>query len=120
MNTQKKQRLRQLRIWRIRKKVAGTAARPRLSATFTGQHIYVQFINDELGLTLAAVSTRTHSAEGVKLAANIKSATIIGKVAAAAARAKGISTVVFDRRGAQFNGKIKALADAAREEGLIF
>ena len=120
MKTQKKQQLRQLRVWRIRKKVTGTAERPRMSVTFTAAHIYVQFIDDGKGVTLAAASTRTKTAEGAKLSANVKSAAVVGKAAAEAAKAKGISAVVFDRRGAQFHGKVKALADAAREAGLQF
>lgn len=120
MRTQKKQQLRQLRVWRIRKKVAGTAERPRMSVTFTGQHIYVQFVDDGKGVTLAAVSTRAKQPDGAKLAANVKSAVVVGKAAAEAAKSKGISAVVFDRRGARFHGKVKALADAAREAGLQF
>lgn len=120
MRTQKKQQLRQLRVWRIRKKVIGTAERPRMSVTFTGQHIYVQFVDDNQGVTIAAASTRAKQADGSQLSANVKSATLVGKAAAEAAKAKGISAVVFDRRGAQFHGKVKALADAAREAGLKF
>jgi len=120
MRTEKKQQLRQLRVWRIRKKVIGTAERPRMSVTFTGQHIYVQFIDDGKGVTIAAASTRSKQPEGPKLSANVKSAALVGKAAAEAAKAKGITAVVFDRRGAQFQGKVKALADAAREGGLKF
>ena len=120
MRTQKKLQLRQLRVWRIRKKIIGTAERPRMSVTFTGQHIYVQFVDDAKGVTLAAASSRAKQPDGAKLAANVKSATILGKVAAEAAKAKGISSVIFDRRGAQYQGKVKALADAAREAGLKF
>jgi large subunit ribosomal protein L18 len=120
MRTQKKHQLRQLRVWRIRKKVVGSTERPRMSVTFTGQHIYVQFIDDIKGVTIAAASTRTARVDGTKLAANVKSATLLGKAAAEAAKSKGISAVVFDRRGAQFHGKVKALADAAREAGLQF
>ena len=120
MKTQKKQQLRQLRGWRIRTKVTGTAERPRMSVTVTAQHIYVQFVDDGKGVTLAAASTRAKQPDGAKLAANVKSAVLVGKAAAEAAKAKGISAVVFDRRGAQFHGKVKAIADAAREAGLKF
>ena len=120
MRTEKKQQLRQLRVWRIRKNVVGTAERPRMSVTFTGQHIYVQFIDDGKGVTIAAASTRAKQPEGAKLSANVKSASVVGKAVAEAAKAKGITSVVFDRRGAQFQGKVKALADAAREAGLQF
>lgn len=121
MQTQKKHRLKQLRQWRIRKKVSGTKDRPRMAVCFTGQHIYVQFIDDRAGQTLAAASTRAKgaAAEG-KLAANVKSAKVIGGVAARTAMDKGIKAVVFDRGGALYHGKVKALADAAREAGLKF
>lgn len=121
MRTQKKHQLRQLRIWRIRKKVVGTADRPRMSVRFTGEHIYVQFIDDGKGITLASASTRAKDQPGREvLGANVKSAIIIGKAAAEAAKAKGISAVVFDRTGASYHGKVKALAEAARESGLNF
>jgi large subunit ribosomal protein L18 len=121
MQTQKKHRLKQLRQWRIRKKVLGTKDRPRMAVCFTGQHIYVQFIDDQAGLTLATTSTRAKgAASDTKLAANVKSAKTIGSTAARAAMDKGITTVVFDRGGALYHGKVKALADAAREAGLKF
>jgi len=121
MKPEKKQKLRQLRIWRIRKKIIGTAERPRMSVRFTGEHIYVQFIDDSRGVTLASTSTRSKTqAQATGLAANVKSAVIIGKAAAEAAKAKGIQSVVYDRCGALYHGKVKALADAARESGLKF
>ncbi len=121
MKTEKKQRLRQLRVWRIRKKVVGTAERPRMSVRFTGGHIYVQFIDDDKGVTLASASTRAKAqSDRATLGANVKSAIIVGKAAAEAAKARGISAVVFDRSGASYHGKVKALADAARESGLKF
>lgn len=119
MLPQKKKKLLQLRKWRIRKKVSGTAERPRMSVKFTGQHIYVQFIDDVVGQTLAAASTRSKGL-AEKLGANVKGATRIGALAAEAAKSKGIAEVVFDRNGAPFHGKVKALADAAREAGLKF
>lgn len=120
MRTENKQRLAQLRRWRTRKKVSGTPERPRMSVKFTGQHIYVQFIDDTLGRTLAAVQSFGKTApEGVK-GANVTGATLVGKAAAVAARAQGIEAVVFDRSGARYHGKVKALADAAREGGLKF
>lgn len=122
MKVEKKNQLRQLRRWRTRKRVIGSAVRPRMSVRFTGQHIYVQFIDDSIGNTLAAVSTRAKgvAGDGVKLAANAVSAKRIGGLAAEAAKSKGITAVVFDRSGSRFHGKIKALADAAREGGLQF
>ena len=121
MRNEKKQKLAKLRHWRIRKKVVGTSERPRMSVRFTGEHIYVQFIDDAAGVTLASASTRHKSTpDREKLAANAASAKTIGTVAATAAKNKGIKSVVFDRSGARYHGKVKALADAAREAGLQF
>ena len=121
MQHAKKRKLRQLRKWRIRKKVAGTTERPRMSVTFSNEHIYVQFIDDSKGVTLASASTRHKSTPGRdQLAANVAGAKKIGALAAEAMKGKGISAVVFDRNGARYHGKVKALADAAREAGLKF
>ncbi|HTH47774.1 MAG TPA: 50S ribosomal protein L18 [Candidatus Limnocylindria bacterium] len=120
MRTEHKQRLAQLRHWRVRKKVAGSAERPRMSVKFTGQHIYVQFIDDTIGRTLAAVSTSSKTAPAGVKGANVASAIIVGKAAAEAAKAKGVEAVVLDRGSAKYHGKLKALADAAREAGLKF
>ena len=119
MRTQDKQRLQQLRHWRVRKKVVGSAERPRMSVTFTNQHIYVQFIDDAAGRTLAAASTMSKAVDGKK-GANVETAKRIGSIAAEAAKSKGIKSVVFDRGAARYHGKVKALADAAREAGLQF
>jgi large subunit ribosomal protein L18 len=93
-----------------------------MSVRFTGQHIYVQFIDDDLGRTLAQASTRSKqlAAEDQKLAANVESAKVVGKAAAEAAKNQGITVVVFDRSGARYHGKVAALAEAAREAGLKF
>ncbi len=121
MRTEKKFKLEQLRRWRMRKKVVGTTERPRMSVRFTGRNIHVQFIDDSVGNTLAAVTTLTKTVpDREKLAANAESAKVIGKLAAEAAIAKGIKAVVFDRSGARYHGKVKALAEAAREAGLQF
>jgi large subunit ribosomal protein L18 len=121
MRTEKKQELAEHRHWRVRRKVSGTPERPRLSVKFTGKNIYVQFIDDHAGRTLAAISTLSKNIpEREKLAANRASATRIGKLAAEAAKARGIGEVVFDRGSAKYHGKVKALADAAREAGLKF
>jgi len=121
MRIEKKQKLKQLRRWRIRAKVQGTPERPRMAVCFTGKNIYVQFIDDVAGKTLAAASTTSKSTPDAKtLKANVSSAQTIGKIAAEQARSKGISKVVFDRAGARYHGKVKALADAAREAGLQF
>jgi len=121
MRIEKKQKLKQLRRWRIRKKVQGTQERPRMAVFFSAKHIYVQFIDDLSGKTLAAASTRSKNVpDRDALKANVPSAQTIGKVAAETARSKGIDKVVFDRAGARYHGKVKALADAAREAGLQF
>jgi large subunit ribosomal protein L18 len=121
MRTDKKLKLAQLRRYRIRKKVVGTRERPRMSVRFTNENIYVQFIDDGAGVTLASASTMHKTlADRATLAANVAGAKKIGAVAAEAAKSKGISSVVFDRSGARFHGKVKALADAAREGGLKF
>jgi large subunit ribosomal protein L18 len=116
-----KQRLAQLRHWRVRKKLSGTKERPRMSVFFSNENIHVQFIDDTAGQTLAAASTLSKATpDREKLGANVKSAKTIGTLAAKTALDKGIKAVVFDRGGARYHGKVKALADAAREAGLQF
>lgn len=120
MRTEKKHYLAQKRRWRVRAKVIGSAERPRMSVKFTGQHIYVQFVDDAVGRTLVAVGTRDKNLGEAPKGANVATAVVVGKRAAEAAKAGGISAVVFDRGSARYHGKIKALADAAREAGLKF
>ena len=92
-----------------------------MSVCFSNQNIHVQFIDDSAGVTIAAASTTSKATpDRDKLAANKNSAKILGALAAQAALAKGIKSVVFDRGGAMYHGKVKALADAAREAGLQF
>ena|SRR5437667_5333577 len=106
---------------RIRKKISGTAERPRLAIHFSGKHIYAQVIDDDSGRTLiAAATTQTDVVGKNKPAANRATAEAVGKVIAERARSKRIDKVVFDRGGFQYQGKVKALADAAREGGLKF
>jgi large subunit ribosomal protein L18 len=105
---------------RIRKKVSGTAERPRLAVHFSGRHVHAQVIDDDAGKTLAAVSTLQKDVAGKKAAANRKTAERVGKTIAEKLREKNIESVVFDRGGFIFHGKVKALADAAREGGLKF
>ena len=119
MKTEKKQKLEQLRRWRIRKKVTGTKLRPRMAVCFSCENIHVQFIDDDAGVTLAAVSTVSKT-EAKELSANVAGAKKIGAIAAKNALDKGIKEVVFDRGGKRYHGKVKALADAAREAGLKF
>jgi large subunit ribosomal protein L18 len=121
MRTEKKRQRAQRRHWRVRLKISGTKERPRMSVCFTNRNIHVQFIDDSEGATLAAASSASKSTpHREKLAANVNSARIMGALAAKAALAKGIKEVVFDRGGALYHGKAKALADAAREAGLKF
>ena len=120
MNTVYKAKLLQKRRWRIRKKVTGTAARPRLAVKFSAKNIYAQAINDEAGTTLVFLSSLDAELRKQKLKANIASATVLGASFAAKAKAAGISSVVFDRSGARYHGKVKTFADAAREGGLVF
>ena len=105
---------------RIRKKVAGTAQRPRLSVHFSGKHVYAQVIDDNSGRTLAAASTAERSLAKDKAVANKGAAEQIGKTIAERSLAKKLERVVFDRGGFLYHGKVKALADAARAGGLKF
>ena len=106
---------------RIRKKVAGTAERPRLAVHFSGKYVYAQVIDDDAGRTLAAASTTEGSLVGKdKGAANRTTAELIGKAIAERSLAKKLERVVFDRGGFFYHGKVKALADAARATGLKF
>ncbi len=105
---------------RIRKKVSGTAERPRLTVHFSGRHVYAQVIDDDSGKTLAAASTLQKGVANKKAAANRETAERVGKAIAEKLLAKKVENVVFDRGGFIFHGKVKALADAAREGGLKF
>ncbi len=121
MRIEKKQKLAKLRQLRARKKISGTRERPRMSVRFTNQNIHVQFIDDTAGVTLAAASSTSKATpEREKVSANAAGAKIIGTLAAQAATGKGIKQVVFDRGGHRYHGKVKALAEAAREAGLQF
>lgn len=121
MRVAKKHQLKRRRHLRIRKKVAGTSARPRLAVCFTGKNIYAQIIDDRAGNTIVSSSTKAKDLGADKtLSANVEGAIVIGKAIAAKAKEKGIETVIFDRGGFRFHGKVKALADAARENGLKF
>lgn len=102
----------------IRKRIAGTAERPRLSIYRSLSHVYAQIINDLDGTTLAAASSRDKDAAGAS--GNTKSAADVGARLAAKAKKAGITAVVFDRNGFRYHGRVKALADAAREAGLKF
>ena len=106
---------------RIRKRVTGTAECPRLCIHFSGKHVYAQVVDDDAGRTLAAASTAERGLlEKSKVAANRANAEVIGKAIAERLLAKKMDRVVFDRGGFLYHGKVKALADAAREGGLKF
>ena len=106
---------------RIRKRVNGTAERPRLAVHFSGRHVYAQVIDDDAGRTLAAAGTTEAAlASKGKASANSASAQKVGKALAERLLAKNVAKVIFDRGGFQYHGKVKALADAAREGGLQF
>jgi large subunit ribosomal protein L18 len=108
-----------MRHERIRKKVYGTAERPRLAVHFSGSHIYAQIIDDEKGATLTSVNT-TEAAFRAGARANVATAQKVGVALAERAKGNNINKVVFDRGGFKYHGKVKALADAAREGGLEF
>ena len=105
---------------RVRKKIRGTTERPRLNVFKSARHIYAQLINDTNGTTLVATSTLTDAAQGLTSTGNTAAAVLVGKEVAKLALEKGISSVVFDRNGFLYHGRIKALADSARESGLNF
>jgi large subunit ribosomal protein L18 len=106
---------------RIRKRVSGTAERPRLAIHFSARHVYAQVIDDDQGRTVASASTAEPKLLGKdKAAANRSTAELVGKAIAERLLAKKTDTVVFDRGGFQYHGKVKALADAARAGGLKF
>lgn len=115
-----KNSLRQKRVWRIRKKVTGTAERPRLVVHFSNKHIYAQCIDDIAGKTLVAASSIEKALAEEKLSANTESAIRLGKALGEKAKTAGITQVVFDRNGRRYHGSVKAFADAAREAGLEF
>jgi large subunit ribosomal protein L18 len=105
---------------RIRKKLQGTAERPRLNVYRSLNHIYVQVIDDLNGQTLVSASTAEGKKEDRRTGGNVASAKAVGKTIAERAKAKGVTKVVFDRGGYIYHGRVKALADAAREAGLQF
>ena len=113
-----KNKLRLKRHKRIRGKISGTAERPRLSIFRSNKNIYAQLIDDVAGVTLASASSLDENVS--EDATKVEQATAVGKAIAEAAKAKNISTVVFDRSGYLYHGRVQALADAARENGLEF
>jgi len=121
MSVISKEVARQRRKVRIRKKISGTAARPRLVVFRSNLHIYAQIVDDEKGSTLAATSTLSLKKAGEADAhCNKTGGVLVGKEIARLAKEKNISSVIFDRNGYIYHGRVKAVADGAREAGLEF
>lgn len=116
-----KKALRAKRHWRMRKNLHGTAARPRLNVYRSTNHIYAQVIDDSIGSTLASASTLDAEVKG-QLSGKTKkeAAKIVGEIVAKRAQAKGITTVIYDRGGCVYMGRVAELATGAREAGLEF
>lgn len=116
-----KNKARLKRHLRVRKKITGTAARPRLSVFRSSKHIYAQLIDDVQGVTIAAASTLDKElAANVGNGGSVEAARQVGELIAKRAKSKGFDKIVFDRGGYLYHGRIQALADAAREGGLEF
>ena len=111
---------RQIRRYRIRNRVSGSAGRPRLSVFRSSIHIYAQIIDDQTGVTLAQASSRDDIKSLVEGAGKVGKSMAVGKLLAQRAKEKGIAAVAFDRGGYLYHGRVKALADGARAGGLNF
>ena len=120
MAIQDRKTLRVRRHLRIRKKVEGTAERPRFCVSITANNIYCQFIDDVAGRTLASVSTLDAQFKADNGKPNMAGAALLGKMATDRAKAANIEAVVFDRSGFKYHGRVQAIAEAARENGLKF
>ena len=121
INKKSKSEIRQKKHARLRNRISGTAERPRLCVFRSNNHMYAQIIDDTVGNTLCAASTLDADAKKeLQYTDNVEAAAYVGKVIAKKALDKGIKEVVFDRGGFIYHGKVKALADAAREAGLEF
>src|SRR5574344_2757427 len=105
---------------RVRRKVSGTADRPRFCVSITANNIYCQFIDDVKGVTVAQTSSLNADFKTANAHPNMAGAALLGKMAADAATAANVTEVVFDRSGYKYHGRVKAIADAARENGLKF
>lgn len=116
-----KNEVRKRRHLRVRKKISGTADRPRLNVFRSAKHIYAQLIDDQKGVTLTSASTLDKELRGeIQNGGNVEAARKVGELIAKRAKEKGIEKVVFDRGGYLYHGRVKALAEAAREGGLEF
>ena len=118
--TNRTRALRLRRHARVRRRISGTAARPRLAVYRSNRNISAQVIDDQAGRTLAAASSMEEALRRAKQGNDVDRAREVGRLVAARAKEAGISTVVFDRGGYRYHGKVAALADAARAEGLEF
>ncbi len=117
---QKRREGRLVRHRRVRKKIHGTASRPRLAVYRSNKHLVLQVIDDDLGLTLVSASSKEATQRTVGLGSTVEAATRLGQLVAERAKAAGIDQVVFDRGGFAYHGRIAAVATAAREAGLEF
>mgnify|MGYP003328933185 FL=1 len=117
---QQRRNSRIIRHRRVRKKVHGTAARPRLAVYRSNKHLTLQLIDDEAGRTIVSASTNEASVRGEGSGGTVAAATRLGQLVAERAKAAGIDSVVFDRGGYRYHGRIAAVATAAREAGLEF
>ena len=115
-----KKQLRERRHNRLRKTIMGTAERPRMCVFVSNMHIYVQFIDDDAEKTLAAVSTLSPEFKKSGEKTNVKGAKALGSMAGEKAKTAGIGSVVFDRGGFTYHGKVKAVAESARKSGIKF
>ena len=121
VSKQSKSELRVKKHERLRNRLSGTAERPRLAVFRSNNHMYAQIIDDTVGNTLVSVSTAEKAVKAeIEKTNNVEAAAYVGTLVAKRAIEKGINTVVFDRGGFLYQGKIQALADAAREAGLQF
>ena len=115
-----KNKARLKRHLRVRKKINGTSARPRLNIFRSSKHMYAQIIDDTKGVTIVSASTLDKELKDVGNGASVEAAAKVGALIAARAKEKGIAQVVFDRGGYLYHGRVQSLADAAREAGLEF
>jgi large subunit ribosomal protein L18 len=118
MNLQKKKLLAQKRRWRIRKKISGTAVRPRVAIRFTNKNVHAQCIDDENSNTLVSIST--NEPDFKSSLPNTSGSQIVGVEFGKRIKKAGIETIVFDRSGRKYHGCVKAFAEALREQGLQF
>ena len=114
------QKARQRRHFRVRKKVSGSSERPRLVVSRSARHLFVQIVDDSIGQTIVSASTMEDALRKDSSSDKSAKARIVGKEVAERAKAKGITSVVFDRGGSKYHGRVAALADAARAAGLEF